>query len=119
MLARYRRARHSERRPILKLIPKAKGAARLVEGRSRPHATDERLVEKPAVDEDVHGPIRRLDLNRAEDVVPIPRHGRQHSVEVGGSVARNEGLRFYLRACLAETENDLRRGFRLKLNISL
>ena len=70
MLARDLRLRHAQRHHVLKLIAKAVRAARLVEGRPRPHAAGERLVEQPAVEQNVHRAIGRLHLNRAEDVVP-------------------------------------------------
>ena len=49
----------------------------LIEGGSGPDPAGERLVEKPAVEHDVHGAVRRLDLDGADDVVPPSLHGLQ------------------------------------------
>ena len=84
MFARHLRLRHAERHHVLELIAKAVRAAGLVERRARPDAAGERLVEQPAVEQNVHRAIGRLHLNRAEDVVPDagrraarPRRGRR------------------------------------------
>ena len=63
----------SERHDVLELVAEAVGATRLIEGGSRPHAASERLIEQPAIEHDVHRPIRRFHLNRAEHVVPVLR----------------------------------------------
>ena len=62
--------RDHQRHHVLELIAKAVRAARLIKRRSRPDAAGQRLVEQPAVEHDVHAAIRRLDLHRAENVVP-------------------------------------------------
>ncbi len=83
-----RRLRHRERHHVLQLVAEAVGAARLVERRARPDPAGQRLVEQPAVQQDVHRPIRRLHLHRAEDVVPVLGHRAQDRVEIGAAVAR-------------------------------
>ena len=55
-----------ERHHVLKLIAKAVRTSGLIEGRARPQSTRKRLVEQPAVEQYIHGAVRRLDLNRAE-----------------------------------------------------
>ena len=62
-----------ERHDVLELVAEAVGAARLVEGRARPHAAGERLVEQPAVQHEVHGAVGRLHLDRAERRRPSQR----------------------------------------------
>src|ERR1035437_2729038 len=49
VLARHHRARGGESHAVLQLVTEAIGAARLVEGGSRPDAARNRLVEQPAV----------------------------------------------------------------------
>jgi hypothetical protein len=70
MFAGYRWADRGERHAVLQLVPEAIGAAGLVETRSRPDAAGERLVDEPAVEHDVHRPVRRLDLDCADDLIP-------------------------------------------------
>ena len=54
---------HRQRHHVLELIAEAVGAARLVERRARPDAAGQRLVEQPAVEQQVHRPIRRRHLD--------------------------------------------------------
>ena len=49
MLAGDVALRHRQRHHVLELIAKAIRAARLIERRPRPDATDKRLIEQPAV----------------------------------------------------------------------
>ena len=83
MLACQRRADRGQRHAVLKLVAESVGAARLIEGGPRPDAAGERLIEQPTVQHDVHRPVGRLDLHRAEDVLPMGAHLIQHRVEIG------------------------------------
>ena len=94
MFSRHLRLRHAERHNVLELVAKAVSAACLVARRSRPHPARECLVQQPAVEQNVHRTIGRPHLNRAEDVIPKPGHRAQYRVEIGGSVARDQGERF-------------------------
>ena len=76
MLARERRPGDRQRHPVLQLVAEAVGAARLIEGRARPDAAGERLIEQPAVQHDVHGAVGRLHLDGAEHVIPFLRPPR-------------------------------------------
>src|SRR4029077_4468923 len=83
----YLRARHialrdSERHDVLELIAKPIRAAGLIKRRSRPDTTDERLIEQPAVEHNVHSPIRSGHLNRAKNVIPMLRDRAQHYFNV-------------------------------------
>ena len=71
------RPRDHERHHVLELVAESVGAARLVEGGARPDAAGERLVEQPAVEQQVHGAVRRRHLDGAEHVVPLGRDVRQ------------------------------------------
>src|SRR4030095_9591637 len=77
MLARQFAARDREGHHVLKLVAESPGSARLIQRRARPKATGERLVEKPAVQQQVHRTIGRPDLKRGERVLPLPAH-RSH-----------------------------------------
>ena len=70
--------RQRERHAVLQLVAEAVGAARLVEGRARPDAAGERLVEQPAVEQDVH--------RRGRASSPAPRRARRPSA--ASTVAR-------------------------------
>ena len=63
--------RSGERHAILQLIAKAVGAAGLIEGRARPNAAGERLVEQPAIEHEVHRAVGRLDLDCAQNLAPM------------------------------------------------
>ena len=83
VLARHLGPGDRERHDVLKLVAEAVGAARLIEGRTRPVAAGERLVEQPAVQHDVHGTIRRVHLQRAERFVPVVDNLAMDGVEIG------------------------------------
>ena len=71
MFAQQARLGMHEGHRILQLIAKAERAAGLVEPRSRPHAAGERLVNEPAVGQEVHGRVGRFDVDRAERAAPV------------------------------------------------
>jgi hypothetical protein len=78
------RLRGGERQHVLQLIAKAEGAARLVEAGAGPDAARQRLIEQPAIDQQVEGRIRRRDLDRAEQRVPVtPTSRSRPSNETG------------------------------------
>ena len=84
MLARQVGLRDAERHDVLQLVAEAIGAARLIEAGARPDAAGERLIEQPAVQQDVHRAVGRLHLNRAERVVPERVDLGEDCVEIGG-----------------------------------
>ena len=116
VLARHLRSGGGERHAVLKLIAEAVGAARLIEGRAGPDAAGERLIEQPAVQHDVHRPIGRLHLDRAEDIVPVPADLGQNGVEIGRAIARDQAPRVFRARGLAEKEDDLDGAVRWKLD---
>ncbi len=74
-----------EREDVLELVAEAVGTTRLVERRSCPQPAGQRLVEQPAVEQDVHRPIRGPDLDRSQGGVPVrarPRRSVAAIVEV-------------------------------------
>src|SRR4029453_7424029 len=59
-----------ERHHVLKLIAKPIRAAGLIERRPRPDATGQRLVQQPAIEQNVQSAVRCPDLHRAEQLAP-------------------------------------------------
>ena len=95
--ARFR-PRYAQRHHVLQLIAETIGAACLVEGRPRPYAAGQRLIGQPAVEEDIHRPVRRLDLHGPGDVVPLLGHRGEDRVEVGLAVLCDKRLRLGARS---------------------
>ncbi len=89
MFARHRRSRQRKCHPVLKLVAETVRAARLIKRRSRPHPADQRLVQQPAIEHDVHRPVRCAHLNGAENVVPMLHHLPKDRVKIGPTVARD------------------------------
>ena len=119
MAASLLRVCECQRRAILKLVAEAVGAACLIEGGARHDAAGQRLIEQPAVQQDVHGAIRRLDLDRAEQCPPVLRHLVQNGVEIGRPVAADEGRGFFGCAALSEEPDDFGRFSRGKVHDAL
>ena len=69
-------------RHVLELVAEAVRAARLVERAAAPEPARERLIEEPAVDEEVERRVGRLDLQPAEHAVPEPPDLPQRRVDV-------------------------------------
>src|SRR5690606_25444577 len=72
VLARQIRARIHVPHRILQLVPETIGPARLVESGTSPETAGQRLVQQPAIQQDVHGWIWRVYLGLLQDVVPEP-----------------------------------------------
>ena len=62
-----------QRHHVLQLVAEAEGAARLVVAAARPQAAGQRLVEQPAVGQQVERRVGRFDLHGAERVLPVVR----------------------------------------------
>src|SRR3990172_12720091 len=99
--------RHGERHHVLELIAKAIGAAGLIKRRSRPDAASERLIEQPAVEHNVHSPIRCGHLNRAKNVIPVLHNRAQGFIEGSPAVARDQSPRLLRGRRLAEEKDNL------------
>ena len=56
----------NQRHHVLQLIAEPEGAPRLIVAATRPDAARQRLIDQPAVDQQIHSGIRRLDLHGAE-----------------------------------------------------
>ena len=62
---------------VLQLVAEAERAARLIESGARPHAAGERLVDEPAVGQEVDGRVGRFDIDHAERPAPVVPHAFQ------------------------------------------
>ena len=87
MLTRQVRSRDGKRHAVLELIAKAVCAAGLIESGSRPDAAGECLIQHPAIEDDVQGPVRRFHLDRAENLLPMLGDLSKDGVEIGIAVA--------------------------------
>ena len=74
VLARQLRGRVHQGADVLELIAKAVGAAGLVKRRPRQVTATKRLVQQPAVQQQVHGLVRRAHLHGGQDLVPPAAH---------------------------------------------
>ena len=116
MGARQVRPRDCQRQHVLQLVAVSVGAARLVEGGPGEQAAHDRLVQAPAIEQQVHGTVRRLHLDGAEHRVPVVVDAAQHLVEVGRAVALEQGLRAGDVGGIAQEEYDIRRRVRLEID---
>ncbi len=65
MLAQQAGLGMHQRHRVLQLVAEAERAAGLVEARPRPHAAGERLIDQPAVGQEIDGRVGRFDMHRA------------------------------------------------------
>src|SRR3546814_61837 len=91
---------------VLQLVAETVGTAGLVVGGARPHPAAQRLVQQPAVEQQVHAAIGRAHLHGAEDVVPLLRGCLQHDIEIGLAVAPYQFARGIGVLCVAEQQHD-------------
>ncbi len=70
VFANESRPRHRKRQHVLELVTETECASGLVQGGTGPQATGQRLIHQPAVQQEIHRGIRRLDLDRLQDLVP-------------------------------------------------
>ena len=82
------RMRHRHR--VLQLIAEPEGAARLVIPAACEEPAADGLVEQPAIGEHIHAGVGRLDLDRAEGLLPMDPHLVQRVVR-GAMAARGTG----------------------------
>ena len=107
VLARQLAARDGERHRVLELVAEPPGSARLVERRARPIAGGHRLVEEPAVEHQVHRPIRRANLEGGERVLPLLAHLGERGVQVLGPITQDQAARLFGVGRLPEQEDEL------------
>ena len=108
MLTRQVRPHDRKRHAVLKLVAKAVCAAGLIESAARPDAAGECLIEHPAIEDDIQGPVRRSHLHRTEKVFPMLDDLSQDRVEIGGAVTGEEQPRGRRVAGFAKKEYHFR-----------
>ena len=103
--------RVEQRQHVLQLIAEAERAARLVRAAARPDAAAQRLVEQPAIDDQVERIVWRLHLHGAERLVPELRRACQRARRPrrATSTAPRARRRAVASRALAEDERDLPR----------
>ncbi len=79
--------RYGQRHHVLKLVPKAISAARLIKRGPGQDPARQCLVEQPTVEQDVHRTIGGFNRDDAQDFIPMFRDRTQDRIEVGGPVA--------------------------------
>ncbi len=102
---------------VLQLIAKPKRTARLIESRARPNAARQGLVKQPAVEHRIHRRVRRSDLYRAEQIVPM----RQDFFKGIVNVTRirkcfDQGLSFLFRPRFAQHKDEFASFMRRQLD---
>ena len=119
MLARQGGPGKCERHSILELIAESVGAASLIKGGSCPHATDQSLIEHPAIEDDVQGAVRRLHLNHSEHIVPVLNHRAEDRVEIDRSVTDQQSLRLRGARGLTKEKDHFHGLARHKIDVGL
>ena len=109
MFARQIRPGCGERHAVLQLVAKTVGAAGLIERRARPNTACERLVEQPAIEHEVHRAVRRLDLDRAQSLIPAACDVRLQGVEIGCANGYDRGAGILACCGLSQKEDDFGR----------
>src|SRR5262245_35185305 len=109
MLSSKVRSGVNERHAILQLIAEPVRAARLIERRACPYPAGERLIERPAIEDEIHCAIGRFDLNGAEHGVPVLGYLFEHLAVIGCAVTRDQCADVWLAGCLPQQHDDLRR----------
>ncbi len=108
LLAGEHRPAGAERHTVLQLVAETIGARNLIETGPAPHAAAKRLIQEPAISQEIHRWIGRLDLNGAQGFVPEIRDGAQHLVHVCGLIAVDQCLDMFFIAPLAQKNDNLR-----------
>src|SRR4051794_9848297 len=102
LLARQGRLTVEQRQAVLELVAKPIGAARLVKASARPAAAGERLIERPAVEVQIHRGVRRVDRHRAEYAIPIGLGLLEQTRSIDAAIASDERLGLRLARGIAE-----------------
>ena len=90
---------------ILKLVAKPVSAAQLIKSRSGPNAAGERLIEEPAIDEQIHGSIGRRNLYPIEDFIPTRRSIVQNQIQVFCTILAEQFSRLFFVFGLPKKEH--------------
>ena len=103
------RPRVQQRQDVLQLIAESERAAGLIGAAARPDAAAQRLVQQPAVDDEIERVVGRVHLDRAEALVPHPLGlGERRFDRLEPAVVLHQ--RAALRVIAALPERERRRG---------
>ena len=119
LVARNSPPRDAQRHHILQLIAEAIGAAYLVETSATPDPAGQRLVEQPAIQQNIHAGIGCRHLHVPQRIVPAPLHLLQHRVQIFFAVTPQQLARAVGIFGLAQKENDLDLRSRLQVDHGL
>ena len=120
VFARELRCGMHERHHILELVAESEGTARLVKGRASPDAAAQRLVEQPAIEQEIGGGLGRLHLDRAEEIVPPALRPAERGLDICRSAeALHDRARLGFIGGLSEQEGHFDHLARLDLHDGL
>src|ERR1039458_3248655 len=97
---------HREGHHVLQLVTEAIGPTWLIKRGARPDPTGQRLVEQPAIHQNIHRPLWCGDLYRTEYLVPLPGNIEQDLVEVRRAIATDHLPRLFPVFALTQEEYD-------------
>ena len=81
LCARQFRFGIDQRHHVLQLVAEAVSPARLIERRTRPDTADQRLIQQPTIQHQVHCRIRRADFEPGQGFVPVVRDALNRFVD--------------------------------------
>ncbi len=85
MLAQQARLGMNEGHRILQLIAEAERPAGLVEPGASPHPARERLIDEPAVGQEIDGRLRRFNVDHAKRTAPVVPDAFEGAIGVAGA----------------------------------
>ena len=107
---------HCERQHVLELVTESVRTSALVERGAAPDATRERLIQQPAVEQQVHRRVRRCHLHCAQYPVPQFLDFAQRRTNVDCTVAFDERSGIVSVGTFAEQEQHLGTFSRIELH---
>ncbi|MOA22931.1 hypothetical protein D3C78_1435280 [compost metagenome] len=108
----------AERHSILQLIAKTIGPPGLIKRRASPDSASECLIQQPAIEHDIHGSVRGLDLDGPKQCLPLAGHLVLHNIEIL-TIAGDKGTGLLSRAPFAEQDDKLQALTRRKQDLGL
>ena len=75
------------------MVSKTERAAGLIKSAASPHAAGQHLVQQPAVGQVIQAGVGRLDIDRAQGVVPVSPDALQRRPRVAGAAEAPDRIR--------------------------
>ena len=104
---------------VLQLIAETVGSAELIEPGPGPDAAGKRLVEQPAIQDQIHAGIGSGYLQGAENVIPLTGDFVERLLQIGGAIVVQQPDRPFATFRLTEQESELDGRARAKLDDGL